>query len=164
MTGGYTGCMADVGEDGLLWQASSSIQGGDRGQPRDAAWSRRMWPAGGAYGISIDFEGYVWAVAFGLDGRARSIRRRGEFWTYNGLVGCVHVLGHDRVRAQLRRPGRGLGRVEGQDQGSVAKPELGCPVAVEIAERGVGAQHLTAAEIDEALVFEGEWLIDWAPA
>ena len=78
--------MADVGEDGLLWQAHSGIQG-VVGVNRDTLQVEKMWPAGGAYGISIDFEGYVWAVAFGTTA-SKIDPDTGEFWTYNGLVGA----------------------------------------------------------------------------
>ena len=85
-TNGYTGCMADVGEDGLLWQASSSIQG-VIGVDRETLQVVAQWPAGGAYGISIDFEGYVWAVASGSTA-SKIDPATGQFWTYNGLVGA----------------------------------------------------------------------------
>jgi hypothetical protein len=85
-TGGYTGCMADVGEDGLLWQAASGING-VIGVNRDTLQVEKMWPAGGAYGISIDFEGYVWAVAFGST-VSKIDPDSGQYWTYNGLVGA----------------------------------------------------------------------------
>ncbi|PRQ05734.1 hypothetical protein ENSA5_00540 [Enhygromyxa salina] len=86
MTGGYTGCMADVGEDGLLWQASSGNQG-VIGVNRDTLQVEKSWPAGGAYGISIDFEGYVWAVAFGSNA-SKIDPETGQFWMYDGLVGA----------------------------------------------------------------------------
>ncbi|KIG19293.1 Methionine ABC transporter ATP-binding protein [Enhygromyxa salina] len=85
-TGGYTGCMADVGEDGLLWQASSGNQG-VIGVNRDTLQVEKSWPAGGAYGISIDFEGYVWAVANGSN-VSKIDPETGQFQTYNGLVGA----------------------------------------------------------------------------
>ena len=85
-TGGYTGCMADIGDDGLLWQASSGINS-VIGVNRDTLQVEAMWPAGGAYGISIDFEGYVWAVAFGST-VSKIDPETGEYWTYNGLVGA----------------------------------------------------------------------------
>jgi hypothetical protein len=85
-TGGYTGCMADVGEDGLLWQAASG-NGGVIGVNRDTLQVEKTWPAGGAYGISIDFEGYVWAVANGTN-VSKIDPATGQYQTYNGLVGA----------------------------------------------------------------------------
>ena len=85
-TGGYTGCMADIGEDGLLWQASSGVNS-VIGVNRDTLQVEAMWPAGGAYGISIDFEGYVWAVANGST-VSKIDPVTGQYWTYNGLVGA----------------------------------------------------------------------------
>ena len=85
-TGGYTGCMADVGEDGLLWQASSGNQG-VIGVNRDTLMVEKSWPASGSYGISIDFEGYVWAVANGSN-VSKIDPETGMYETYNGLVGA----------------------------------------------------------------------------
>ncbi|WP_181197972.1 Vgb family protein [Enhygromyxa salina] len=83
--GGYTGCMADAGEDGLLWMS----QGGNGviGVNRDTLQVEKTWAAGGSYGISIDFEGYVWAVAYGST-VSKIDPESGQFWTYNGLVGA----------------------------------------------------------------------------
>ncbi|KIG16889.1 Alkaline phosphatase [Enhygromyxa salina] len=83
--GGYTGCMADAGEDGLLWVS----QGGNgvMGINRDTLMVEKQWAAGGSYGISIDFEGYVWAVANGSTA-SKIDPETGQFWTYNGLVGA----------------------------------------------------------------------------
>jgi sugar lactone lactonase YvrE len=82
---GYTGCMADAGEDGLLWVS----QGGQGviGVNRDTLMIEKTWQAGGSYGISIDFEGYVWAVAYGTTA-SKIDPETGQFWTYNGLVGA----------------------------------------------------------------------------
>jgi len=83
--GGYTGCMADAGEDGLLWMSAAG--NGVVGVNRDTLEVEATWDAGGSYGISIDFEGYVWAVASG-NTVSKIDPQTGEFWTYNGLVGA----------------------------------------------------------------------------
>jgi len=81
--GGYTGCMADSAEDGLLWMSTSGD--GVVGVNRDTLQVDANWNAGGSYGVSIDFEGYVWTVAFG-NTASKIDPETGEFWTYNGLV------------------------------------------------------------------------------
>jgi streptogramin lyase len=83
--GGYTGCMADAAEDGLLWMSSGG--NGVVGVNRDTLLVEKQWNAGGSYGISIDFEGYVWAVANGSTA-SKIDPETGQFWTYNGLVGA----------------------------------------------------------------------------
>jgi streptogramin lyase len=85
VVGGWTGCMADAGEDGLLWMAGdwgSSVVGVDRHTLQVVA----NWPTPVAYGISVDFEGYVWAV----DGStaARVDPEDGTVQSYNGLTGA----------------------------------------------------------------------------
>jgi hypothetical protein len=82
--GGYTGCMADAAEDGLLWMSNGS---GVVGVNRDTLVVEKTWNAAGSYGISIDFEGYVWAVASGSTA-SKIDPVTGQFWTYNGLVGA----------------------------------------------------------------------------
>jgi hypothetical protein len=82
--GGYTGCMADAAEDGLLWMSNGQ---GVIGVNRDTLQVEKTWMAGGSYGISIDFEGYVWAVAYGTTA-SKIDPETGQFWTYNGLVGA----------------------------------------------------------------------------
>jgi streptogramin lyase len=85
VVGGYTGCMADAGEDGLLWMSTPG--NGVVGVNRDTLMVEKMWAAGGSYGISIDFEGYVWAVASGSTA-SKIDPETGQFWTYNGLIGA----------------------------------------------------------------------------
>jgi hypothetical protein len=82
--GGYAGCMADAAEDGLLWMSDSL---GVIGVNRDTLQVEKQWNAAGSYGISIDFEGYVWAVAYGTTA-SKIDPNTGQFWTYNGLVGA----------------------------------------------------------------------------
>jgi hypothetical protein len=82
--GGQAGCMADAGEDGLLWVSNGS---GVIGVNRQTLQVEKTWNAGGSYGISIDFEGYVWAVAYGTTA-SKIDPVTGQFWTYNGLVGA----------------------------------------------------------------------------
>jgi streptogramin lyase len=82
--GGYTGCMADASEDGLLWMSNGQ---GVIGVNRDTLLVEKTWMAAGSYGISIDFEGYVWAVASGSTA-SKVDPATGQFWTYNGLVGA----------------------------------------------------------------------------
>jgi hypothetical protein len=82
--GGQAGCMAEATEDGLLWMsAGNNIIGVNR----DTLQVEKTWNTGGSYGISIDFEGYVWAVAFGSNAH-KVDPETGQVWTYNGLVGA----------------------------------------------------------------------------
>ncbi len=82
--GGYTGCMADAAEDGLLWVSNGQ---GVIGVNRQTLQVEKTWNAAGSYGVSIDFEGYVWAVANG-NTASKIDPETGQFWTYNGLVGA----------------------------------------------------------------------------
>jgi hypothetical protein len=82
--GGYTGCMADAGDDGLLWVSTGS---GVVGVNRETLQVEKTWESNGSYGISIDFYGYVWAVAFG-NNATRVDPDTGEATTYSGLVGA----------------------------------------------------------------------------
>jgi hypothetical protein len=82
--GGWTGCMADAAEDGLLWMSDGS---GVVGVNRDTLQVEKSWPTSGSYGVSIDFEGYVWAVAFG-NNVTKLDPVTGQTWTYAGLVGA----------------------------------------------------------------------------
>ncbi|HVI01144.1 MAG TPA: hypothetical protein VM869_20650 [Enhygromyxa sp.] len=82
--GGWTGCMADAAEDGLLWMANGD---GVVGVNRDTLQVEKSWATNGAYGVSIDFEGYVWAVAFGSN-VTKLDPATGQTWTYGGLVGA----------------------------------------------------------------------------
>jgi hypothetical protein len=82
--GGWTGCMADAGDNGLLWMANGN---GVIGINRDTLMVEKNWPAGGSYGISIDFEGYVWAVANGSN-VSKIDPDTGQHWLYSGLVGA----------------------------------------------------------------------------
>jgi hypothetical protein len=82
--GGSAGCMADAAEDGLLWMADGS---GIIGVNRDTLQVEKAWPSNGSYGISIDFEGYVWAVAYGNNAN-KVDPATGQVWTYGGLAGA----------------------------------------------------------------------------
>jgi streptogramin lyase len=82
--GGYTGCMADASDNGLLWMSTG---GGVVGVNRDTLQVEKNWPTGGSYGVSIDFEGYVWTVAFGNNAH-KIDPDTGQVWTYGGLVGA----------------------------------------------------------------------------
>jgi DNA-binding beta-propeller fold protein YncE len=82
--GGWTGCMADAGDNGLLWMANGN---GVIGVNRDTLVVEKEWPAAGSYGISIDFEGYVWAVANGSN-VSKIDPDTGDYQVYGGLVGA----------------------------------------------------------------------------
>jgi hypothetical protein len=78
------GCMADAEEDGLLWvSAGQSIKGINR----ETLQLEKTWMTAGAFGMSIDFEGYVWTVGFGSTA-SKVDPETGQFWTYNGLLGA----------------------------------------------------------------------------
>lgn len=79
--GGYAGCMAERGEDGLLWMAGgNSIIGIDRVTLMPVA----NLPVPSSYGVSIDYYGYVWTVGSAAH---RVDKETFEVTTYNGLVG-----------------------------------------------------------------------------
>jgi hypothetical protein len=82
--GGWTGCMADAQDNGLLWMSNGN---GVVGVNRDTLQVEKIWEAAGSYGISIDFEGYIWAVASGSNAN-KIDPDTGQFWTYPGLVGA----------------------------------------------------------------------------
>ena len=82
--GGYTGCMADASENGLLWMSNGS---GVIGVNRDTLQVEKTCNGNGSYGVSIDFEGYVWAVAYGTLA-TKWDPTTCESWSYNGLVGA----------------------------------------------------------------------------
>ncbi len=82
--GGYAGCMADAGDTGLLWVSNGN---GVVGVNRETLAVEKTWNAAGSYGVSIDFKGFVWVVAFG-NTASKIDPDTGEFWTYNGLVGA----------------------------------------------------------------------------
>ncbi len=82
--GGYTGCMAESGPDGLLWMSTG---GGVVGVNRQTLAVEANWPTGGSYGISIDYYGYVWAVANGNSAH-RIDPATGTVTSYNGLQGA----------------------------------------------------------------------------
>jgi hypothetical protein len=82
--GGYTGCMADAAENGLLWMSDGS---GVIGVDRDTLQVVKQCNGTGSYGISIDFEGYVWTVAFGSTA-TKFDPDTCQSWSYNGLVGA----------------------------------------------------------------------------
>lgn len=76
-------CMA--GSDGLLWQTQT---GGILGVDRDTLLVERTWEIGGAYGLALDFEGYVYAVEYTGTRVTKVDPESGESWIYNGLVGA----------------------------------------------------------------------------
>ncbi|MFV8749598.1 hypothetical protein ACNOYE_03485 [Nannocystaceae bacterium ST9] len=81
--GGSAGCMADANENGLLWMGGGpSVVGVDR---ETLAVVKTC--AADSYGISIDFEGYVWAVAYGSTA-TKIDPETCQTWSYNGLVGA----------------------------------------------------------------------------
>jgi hypothetical protein len=84
VVGGSAGCMADAGEDGLLWMAAGQNV---IGVNRETLVVEKTWNSNGAYGVSIDFYGYVWAVAFGTNA-TRVDPDTGEATSYAGLVGA----------------------------------------------------------------------------
>ena len=47
----------------------------------------QTWPVPGSYGVSIDYYGYVWTVAYS-GGAHRVDKVTGEVTSYNGLVGA----------------------------------------------------------------------------
>jgi hypothetical protein len=81
--GGSAGCMADAEENGLLWMGGGA---GVVGVDRDTLQVVKTCNAD-SYGISIDFEGYVWAVAYGSTA-TKIDPETCQTWTYNGLVGA----------------------------------------------------------------------------
>ena len=81
---GNAGCMADGSEGGLLWTSAGTFI---RGVNRETLVVEREWAVPGSYGISIDFAGNVWAVAFG-DGAHRVDPDTGTVDSYFGLVGA----------------------------------------------------------------------------
>jgi hypothetical protein len=82
--GGYTGCMADAAEGGLLWMSDGS---GVIGVDRQTLQVVKQCNGPGSYGISIDFQGYIWAVAFGSTA-TKFDPETCQTWSYNGLVGA----------------------------------------------------------------------------
>jgi hypothetical protein len=84
VVGGWTGCMAEAGADGLLWMANGS---GVVGVNRETLQVEVTWPTPGSYGISIDYYGFVWAVASGSSAH-RVDPDTGQVTSYNGLVGA----------------------------------------------------------------------------
>jgi len=82
--GGYTGCMADTGDNGLIWLSNGS---GVVGVNRETLAVEKTWNATGSYGVSIDFKGFVWVVANG-NTASRIDPMTGVFVSYNGLVGA----------------------------------------------------------------------------
>lgn len=81
---GSSGCMADAGHNDLLWTA---VGGTIYGIDRETLLVDRSWSVPGSYGISIDFAGYVWAVAFGSSAH-RVDPETGATQSYDGLVGA----------------------------------------------------------------------------
>jgi len=82
--GGYAGCMSDGQVDGLLWMSNGN---GVVGVNRQTLQVEKTWNAAGSYGISVDFEGYVWAVASGSN-VSKIDPENGDVTTYSGLVGA----------------------------------------------------------------------------
>jgi hypothetical protein len=82
--GGYTGCMAETGADGLLWMSTG---GGVIGVNRQNLQVEKTWSTPGSYGVSIDFYGYVWTVANGNSAH-RVDPDTGQVTSYNGLYGA----------------------------------------------------------------------------
>ncbi|MBX7080735.1 MAG: hypothetical protein K1X88_16175 [Nannocystaceae bacterium] len=82
--GGYAGCMAEAGDDGLVWMAGGA---GVIGIDRQTLLPVANWPTPGSYGVSIDYYGYVWTVAYG-DGAHRIDKVTGTVTSYYGLVGA----------------------------------------------------------------------------
>ncbi|MEM6294244.1 MAG: hypothetical protein AAGA54_23405 [Myxococcota bacterium] len=82
---GYAGCMADGAEGGLLW--TSTAAGVIRGINRQTLLVEQEFSVPGSYGISIDFNGYIWAVA-NSGGAHRVDPVTGAVQSYNGLVGA----------------------------------------------------------------------------
>jgi hypothetical protein len=81
--GGSAGCMADAEENGLLWMGGGA---GVVGVDRETLTVAKTCNAD-SYGISIDFEGYVWAVAYGSTA-TKIDPETCQTWSYNGLVGA----------------------------------------------------------------------------
>ncbi|WP_146660633.1 hypothetical protein [Enhygromyxa salina] len=76
------GCMADADPDGLLWLGGTGV----RGLNRETFEVVYNWPTPSSYGVSIDFNGYVWAV--NGNGAHRVDPMTGQVTSYNGLVGA----------------------------------------------------------------------------
>jgi hypothetical protein len=76
------GCMADAEPDGLLWLGGTGVRGIDR----ETFQPVYNWPTPSSYGVSIDFNGYVWAV--NGNGAHRVDPMTGQVTSYNGLVGA----------------------------------------------------------------------------
>ena len=103
--GGGEGCMADAGSDGLLWMAKGLT--GIQGVNRQTLQVEKECPdTNGAYGISVDFEGYVWAVPFGSD-LNRVDPETCEYETYSGLSGAYTYS--DMTGFALANAGRPVG-------------------------------------------------------
>jgi hypothetical protein len=76
--------MADGLEDGLLWvSAGNSVKGINR----ETMVLEKTWATPSAFGMSIDFEGYVWTVGFGSTA-SKVDPETGQVWSYNGLTGA----------------------------------------------------------------------------
>ncbi len=82
--GGNAGCMADSGENGLIWLSNGL---GVVGVNRETLAVEKTWNATGSYGVSIDFKGFVWVVAYG-NTASKINPMTGEFVSYDGLVGA----------------------------------------------------------------------------
>jgi hypothetical protein len=84
LPGWSAGCMADAEEEGLLWLGASGL--GLRSVDRVTLQVVNEWPTPSSYGVSIDFEGYVWAV--NGNGAHKVNPETGQVLSYNGLVGA----------------------------------------------------------------------------
>jgi hypothetical protein len=84
LPGWSAGCMADGNEDGLLWLGASGL--GLRAIDRVTLQIVHEWPTPSSYGVSVDFEGFVWAVDG--SGAHRVDPETGQLLSYNGLTGA----------------------------------------------------------------------------
>jgi hypothetical protein len=84
LPGWSAGCMADGNEDGLLWLGASGL--GLRAIDRVTMQIVHEWPTPSSYGVSVDFEGYVWAV--NGNGAHKVDPETGQVLSYNGLIGA----------------------------------------------------------------------------
>ena len=78
------GCMADAEPDGLLWIGTSGS--GITGINREDFSIEATWSTPTSYGVSVDYEGYIWAV--NGNGAHRVDPENGDVVSYNGLIGA----------------------------------------------------------------------------
>ena len=77
--------MADIGDDGLLWM--STCQGIIGVNRETLQVDKTCTNTNGSYGISIDFQGMIWAVAYGANAN-RVDPETCQVDTYSGLNGA----------------------------------------------------------------------------